>query len=81
MKAISNSFLKRIESEEKLKILNELQVQHASQYSFLSMPTLYTIKYRTLLEKFGAILFSLLVAVFVITANYLIFVEVLHFIL
>jgi hypothetical protein len=79
MKVFSERLRRRIEAEERYKILQELQKQEEVHYPFLSHPRLFVRRYRPLFEKMGEILFAMTVAGVALIANYLIFVRLLHF--
>lgn len=79
MKIFSERLRRRIEAEERYKILRELQMQEEVHYPFLSHPRLFVRRYRPLFEKLGEILFAMTVAIVALIANYLVFVRLLHF--
>jgi hypothetical protein len=79
MRVFSDRLRRRIEAEERYKILEELQSQEEVHYPFLSHPRLFVRRNRFLFEKLGEMLFAMTVAAVALIANYIIFVRLLHF--
>ena len=78
MRVFSERLRRRIEAEERYKILEELQTLEEVHYPFLSHPRLFIRRYRSLFEKMGEMLFAMTLAAIALIANYIIFVRVLH---
>lgn len=78
MKILSTGFLRRLEAEEKYKILQELQMREAARHAFLSPAPSVTRRYRSLIEKAGDTLLGIFIAIVALLANYFVFVRWLH---
>ena len=74
-----NGFRRRIEAEERQRILEELRLEGEAQYPFLAVPRLFTRRYRIALMAAGGILGGMLIGAAAIIADYIVFVRVLHF--
>lgn len=78
MKLLSDRLLRRLENEERLGVLQNLQSLNQEVYPFLASPRLFIRQYRKWLERAGMVLISLIVAAVTMLANFFIFVKILH---
>lgn len=78
MKLLSDRLLRRLENEERLGVLQQLQSLSQETYPFLSPPRLIVRQYRKWWERVGMVLISLIVAAVSLLTNFYIFVKILH---
>jgi len=79
MRVFSDRFRRRIEAEERYRILEELQSREEIHHPFLASPRRLLRRYRFWFERGGELMFALVMAVMAVFMNYIVFVRIFHF--